>query len=250
MRVMLITHWCFSCCWAVLTLSQGVFSFSYWPASKEAGWAPEAGRGHSRDSWPQLIKGTPHTTWCHIKHINQGKLTRGRWPVLQDWPGISQQVVSNCTVHHSYIVLSLLLLLFSIPFLPLVWVLFCFSPSPEEATFNTILECYPYNAVSVLWRQDLVPIPRNQNAAHPWHLCRFFFFPKIYLFGKYKQVIRFQYVIYFPALATPVTKEQYCHMSPIPPLLTNPEQEKKKKSSLQDSFTAVQDAHQKTTDVL
>lgn len=76
-----------------------------------------------------------------------------------------------------------------------------------------------------------------------------FYFCKIHLFGKYKQVILSQHVICFSALTTPVTKEQYCHMSPIPPLLTSPEQEKKK-VSLQDSFTAVQDAHQKTTDVL
>lgn len=33
---MLITHWCYSCCWAVLTLSEGLSSFSC-PASKEAG---------------------------------------------------------------------------------------------------------------------------------------------------------------------------------------------------------------------
>lgn len=73
------------------------------------------------------------------------------------------------------------------------------------------------------------------------------FFCKTYLSVKHKQVVLSQ-LICFSALATPVTKEQCCHMSPISPLLTSPEQEKK--SRLQVSFTAVQDAQQKTTDVL
>lgn len=38
------------------------------------------------------------------------------------------------------------------------------------------------------------------------------------LFGKYNKVILFQCTICFSVLATPVTKEQYCHMSPILPL--------------------------------
>lgn len=52
------------------------------------------------------------------------------------------------------------------------------------------------------------------------------FFCKTYLSVKHKQVILSQ-LICFSALATPVTKEQCCHMSPISPLLTSPEQEKK-----------------------
>lgn len=34
MRIKLITHWCFSCCWVVLTLSQGVLRFP-WSSSEE-----------------------------------------------------------------------------------------------------------------------------------------------------------------------------------------------------------------------
>ena len=75
MRIMLVTRWCFSCCWAVLTLTQGLFSFSHSPASEEAGGAPEAGRAHNQDSWPQLAT---HTVWCHGEHINWGELDRGR----------------------------------------------------------------------------------------------------------------------------------------------------------------------------
>ena len=47
MKTMVITYqWC-SCCRAVLTQS---FCFLCCPASKEAGGAQEAGRGHSQDS--------------------------------------------------------------------------------------------------------------------------------------------------------------------------------------------------------
>lgn len=30
-RIMLIPHWCFGCCWAELTIGQGLFSFSWLP---------------------------------------------------------------------------------------------------------------------------------------------------------------------------------------------------------------------------
>jgi len=42
----------FSCCWAALPQSQGLFCSSHHPTSKLAGGAQEAGRGHSWDSRP------------------------------------------------------------------------------------------------------------------------------------------------------------------------------------------------------
>ena len=36
MRMMLITHWCFSCCWTMLTPSERLFGFSYCHDSMEA----------------------------------------------------------------------------------------------------------------------------------------------------------------------------------------------------------------------
>lgn len=59
MRIMLATHWCLSCCIAVLAQSQGLFCCSCCPASEEAG------RGRNQDRWPRLIKGMFHTMWCH-----------------------------------------------------------------------------------------------------------------------------------------------------------------------------------------
>ena len=102
---MLITHWCFSCCWAVLTLSQGFFSFSYYSASEEAGWTQQARRGHSQDSWPQLAKGIFHTMWHHAQYINWGELagqhcgSRIGWVSASGWWAIVLCV--TCFVYSS-----------------------------------------------------------------------------------------------------------------------------------------------------
>lgn len=61
-KTLLITHQCFSPCWAVLAHSQRLFSFLCCPASKEAGGAQGPG---IEQGWPQLTKGMPHSTWHH-----------------------------------------------------------------------------------------------------------------------------------------------------------------------------------------
>lgn len=48
-KTMLVTHWCFSC-QAVLTLSQGVFSFLLCSARGQARGAARVGRGQTQDS--------------------------------------------------------------------------------------------------------------------------------------------------------------------------------------------------------
>ena len=68
-RITLITCWCFNCCRAVLTLSQGLLSFSHCPASEEAGGSPGAGRGQNQESWPKLAQGMSHTMWCHAEQL-------------------------------------------------------------------------------------------------------------------------------------------------------------------------------------
>ena len=46
-KIMLITHWCFSCYWAVLTQSQGHLSFSWW---QQGDWGVQAAEmGQSGD---------------------------------------------------------------------------------------------------------------------------------------------------------------------------------------------------------
>jgi len=54
MRTALMTQGCFSYCWTALAQHQGLSCFSACLASEQARDAQEAGRRHSRDSWPQL----------------------------------------------------------------------------------------------------------------------------------------------------------------------------------------------------
>jgi len=62
MRILLLTHWCFSCGWAVLHRANISASFAALPA-EGAGAASGAGRGKNWDSWPELANGIFHTTW-------------------------------------------------------------------------------------------------------------------------------------------------------------------------------------------
>ena len=76
MRIMLITHWCFSW-WVVLSRNQGPFKF---PMLCQWAGAQEPGREQSQDSWPELAKGIFHTMESHAQYINQGNLTgAGQW---------------------------------------------------------------------------------------------------------------------------------------------------------------------------
>ena len=111
-RIMLITHWWFSCGWVMFILSQGLFSG---PARERAGGAQETGRGHSQDSWPESAKGTFHTIEHHAEYI-----------MLGDWLGIGQCMVGSCIVHH--------LGWFSLPF--------GFCPFPLLSPFH--YNCYYY----------------------------------------------------------------------------------------------------------
>lgn len=93
MRIMSVTHWYCSCCWAVLTASQGPFSFS---PHQQGGWGTqEAGRGHSQDNWPQGYS-RPHEIMLRIK--TRGKASQGL--LLRNWPGISEWEVRSCILHH------------------------------------------------------------------------------------------------------------------------------------------------------
>ena len=60
-------------CWAALAQRWGLFCSSAHPTSERAGGARGAGRGHSRDSWPQLTQGTSHAAGCWAQHIKLGE---------------------------------------------------------------------------------------------------------------------------------------------------------------------------------
>jgi len=67
LKTVLITQRCFSYRSAMLTQSQDLFCFSHCPANKWVRGAQEVGRGHSWDSWLQIIKGISHSIWCHAQ---------------------------------------------------------------------------------------------------------------------------------------------------------------------------------------
>lgn len=103
MRRVLITPWCFNCCRAVLTPSQGHLSLLLCPANRQAGGAARAGRGQTQDRWPKLAKGVFHTIWRHAKQYI-GVASRGeRAGLLGVRLGTGQRVVSNCIVHHLFV---------------------------------------------------------------------------------------------------------------------------------------------------
>lgn len=96
MRTALIIRLCFPCCSVVLTLSQGVFGF---PCS-----ASEEGKKKlvetARTADLNLAKGIFHTMECPAWYINGGgRLARKDWPLLGNWLGKGQQVLSTCAPH-------------------------------------------------------------------------------------------------------------------------------------------------------
>lgn len=82
----------------------------------------ERGRERGQHSWPRLATGISRTGGI-LQTQNWGGWPGGQ-PLLGDGLGISGRVVSNRIVHHLfYSLLSLLLLLFSLPFLS-YWTVF------------------------------------------------------------------------------------------------------------------------------
>lgn len=102
---MLITHWWCSCCWAVLTGSQGLSSISYCPASRSLGveevregWGGIGREGEGRATQlGQLIPTDQKYIPYHMTSLSadelEGKLSVGL--ILRKWLGVGQLVVSN-----------------------------------------------------------------------------------------------------------------------------------------------------------
>lgn len=88
-KIMLIIHWCFSYCWAVLRVC--VISASH--TTPSAGGAQNIERKCSNDSWPQLTK---ETSCSAIKF--GGRLARRS--VLKDWLGIGHLIVNSSFYWH------------------------------------------------------------------------------------------------------------------------------------------------------
>lgn len=73
---------------AVLTMSQGLFSFSCCSASREAESAQEAEKEHSWKSWPQLAKGILHAIWHHAE--------QGMGQLVWELATAAQELEGNC----------------------------------------------------------------------------------------------------------------------------------------------------------
>ena len=154
MRRVLITCWCFNCCRAVLTPSQGLFSFSLCPANEQARGAARAGRGQTQDSWPKLAKGVFHTIWCHSKQYI-GVASRGGgtgcsgigWALVIRWWAIALCI--TCFVHIFIVIIILFSVLINCLYLnPQASVFSFLSPIPERERGGwvngcVVLSCWP-----------------------------------------------------------------------------------------------------------
>lgn len=100
MRKILIAHWCFSCCWLVLTPSQRLPVFRALPVKT----CTRNGEGaQPGQAGPELAKGIFRTMESHAQNINWEELARSCWSLLGDERGIGQRVVSNCIAHHLFL---------------------------------------------------------------------------------------------------------------------------------------------------
>lgn len=90
-------------------LSQGHFCASFSDSEEEH---KKPGREQSLDRWAELAKRVFHNMEQHAHYINQGNYLGGGLIGFQgQGSGISQQMVSNCIVHHYFSLGFILLLL-------------------------------------------------------------------------------------------------------------------------------------------
>lgn len=111
-KTVLVTHWYFSCFWAVLTLSQRFSSFPCCPASKETGDAQGDGKGQKQDNWLKPAKVMSHPIpYCSCWIKNWESCLRAQ-PLLKDWLSILSVAGEQLHLHHLFCVCLLLLLFF------------------------------------------------------------------------------------------------------------------------------------------
>lgn len=83
-KTVLITRWCFGCCWTMFAQCQGFLSPPHHPTSLEweAWGGQEIGRVQSWDSWPELVWGIVHIINVMLSHEDwkQRKKVRGGLP--------------------------------------------------------------------------------------------------------------------------------------------------------------------------
>lgn len=97
-KEMLITHLCFSCCWAVICRAKdfSVFQILWGEYQKDL-------RGDRRArtadlNWPKVF----YHMICEKRMIKLKVVDWGVQLLLRDWLGISKWVVSKCNAHHVF----------------------------------------------------------------------------------------------------------------------------------------------------
>lgn len=83
MRIMLVTHWYFGCCWAVLTLNPGIFSF---PRSGSEQVHKKLGGSTARTGDPNLPKGCS-MPWSIMVSVHTGEVGQELLIACQGWAG-------------------------------------------------------------------------------------------------------------------------------------------------------------------
>ena len=111
MRIMLITHRCFSCCWAVLTLVKDFSASHALPARSWEGAQPGQLTQTGQRDIPY------HVTSCSVYKLGgvSWEMVTAARELAGHWSVGGEQL--RCASLILYILLSLLLLLFSLPFL-------------------------------------------------------------------------------------------------------------------------------------
>lgn len=122
--IMLVAHWYLGCCWAVLTLNPGFFSF---PRSGSEQVHKKLGGNLTRAANLNVPRGYSIPWSISWSVYKLGRLVRNCWQLVRDRLGTGQSVVSNCAGHHfcflGFIPLSLVSLFIAIDHWYLI--LFC-----------------------------------------------------------------------------------------------------------------------------
>lgn len=100
MKIILITFWCFNYYWAVFTLSQWLFYFSYCLPAKSLDMQKKQGRDTTRSAGSTISK--RFSTQYGVNYIQPWKLGELAEEAISQRLGIGCLVESNCIVHHSF----------------------------------------------------------------------------------------------------------------------------------------------------
>ena len=96
--IVVVTHWCFSCCRAELTQSQRLSCFSCCPSCNQAGGAPGAGGGTQPGQLARTIQRDVPYHRREAQQWNWGK-EGGRGARLEWWHLSSRETI-RCDEHH------------------------------------------------------------------------------------------------------------------------------------------------------